>query len=370
MVRDDLVSRRKALQLGAVGVVGVSGLVGEASAVTGTWAWKRHIPTALSDFGSAVLNGQLYIFGGIQTGIGLQATSLAYSYAPSTNTWQSIPNLPEPLWGQCGVAAAGKIFSFGGAPPYAPYNGTPPTDKIFRYQPGDGWTDLTATNGVRCPYPNWAMGGVYNPKDGLIYCFGGGTNVTNRSSAVNHTPKSTNPGRFDETRIWTFNPQNETVVNPDLARMPVAKRWPTAAVATVGGKNYIYAIGGILGLDGTTSTNFRFDPTTKKWASMRPAPKAAYYNTRSNPVINNKIYLTHPFTGSSYLLATYAYNPVTNTYNTNLRPPKYRRIGAGSGVIGNKLYVPGGHTKSTTIKTSTGTLSQHNATAYNEVFTP
>lgn len=363
MVGHDKLSRRRALQLGAAGLAGFSGLAGEASAVTGTWTAKRRLPTALSDFGSAVLGNKLYVFGGIVTGTGLRATNLAYSYTPSSNTWQAIPKLPQSLWGPCGVAAAGKVFSFGGAPPNSPYTtGTPPTDKIFVYRPGDGWTDLTATKGVKCPYPNWAMGGVYNPNDGLIYCMGGGTNVTDRESASTPTPDSSNPGRFDETRIWTFDPEKETVVNPDLARMPQAKRWPTAAIASVGGKSYVYAIGGYLGLKGATNTNFRFDPSTNKWSAMKPTPRAAYYNTRSNPVINNRIYLTHPFTGSSYLLATYAYNPETNTYDTNLRPPKYRRIGAGSGVIANTLYVVGGHTKPA--------KGKHLSTTYNEAFKP
>lgn len=361
-------TRREAMKLGALGA---AGLAGYASATTtsraaaqGAWARKAALPAAQSAAGGGVVNDRLYVYGGIRDGSGLRAVPWTYVYNAGTDRWQKLADMPAALWGNCGVSAAGKLFSFGGAPAYAPYNGTPPTDSVFVYRPGGGWTNLTATKGVRCPYPNWAMSGLYNPTDGLIYCVGGGTNVTSRSSATAHGVRNSNPGRFDESRIWTFDPVAERVVGSDLARMPVAKRWPSVALATVSGKPYVYAVGGYLGVLGPTSSNFRFDPATRRWEVMRPAPRAGYYATRNDPVIDNEVYLTHGLFGTTnagYLLVCHRYDPESNAFETSLPAPSVRRASATDGVIGGTLYVAGGHVKPD---------SFHDCTAANEALTP
>lgn len=322
-----------------------------------SWTTKVSLPRAQSNMGAAVLNDILYIFGGIRTDTGLKTVPDTYGYDPTVGSegqWTQFESMPTSLWGMSGVTANGKVYSFGGAPADSPYmTGTPPTDKIFMLQPGGGWTDLTATKGVRCPYPNWAMSTVYNPSDGLIYCLGGGTSV---AWANDHPTESTDfgasadsAGGFDCRRIWTFDPVTNTVANQRLTLMPAAKRWPVAARVVVNGQACIHAIGGWRGNVGSTSTNYRYNTVTKTVTTMRATPRVGYYAGRNNPVINNQVYLSYQLVGTSYpgsyLRKAVRYNPSTNTYMTLSQAPAPIRIGSGSGIIGNTLYIAGGHTK-------------------------
>ena len=346
---------------------------GEEPAGSG-WVERAPLPVAGSDAGGGVLDGKLYFFGGIETATGLAAVDRTFAYDPMVGTdgrWERLPALPEALWGPCGVATDKALYSFGGAPTNGPYEGgPPPSDTVFRYRPGEGWTDLTDTQGVRCPYPNWVMGGVYNSGDGLIYCVGGGTGAHDAETATDHELDGEVPGTFDESRIWTFDPAREEVTDPDLARMPEAKRWPTVALLDTDDKRYIHAIGGLLGTTGPTDTNFRYDIEASKWESAQPMPQAGTYATHSNPVIDNQAYLTHGMfwegrpTIDRYETVANRYDPASDSFETDLPEPTYRRGGAISGVIDGTLYVVGGHIK------RFDRNGLHDCVAYNEAYTP
>lgn len=337
------------------------------------WRERTPLPVVGSDAGGGVLDGKLHFFGGIETDTGLAAVARTFAYDPTTGSggsWERLPDLPRALWGSCGVATGTKLFSFGGAPTDSPYMGEePPTDAVFRYRPGDGWTDLTETQGVRCPYANWVMGGVYNPDDGLIYCLGGGTGETGTESATDHGAGDL-PGAYDESRLWTFDPRSETVADPDLARMPEAKRWPTAARFDVDGQTYIHAIGGLLGTAGPTDTNYRYDIDAGEWEEMASTPRAGTYATHGNPVIDGRAYLTHGMfwegepTTDRYETVAHRYDPRNDAFETGLAEPTHRRGGATSGVIDGTLYVAGGHIK----RFEQDGL--HDCVAHNEAYTP
>ena len=343
------------------------------SSAVGKWDEKALLPVVQSDAGSGVLDGKLYVYGGIKTAPGLDAVARAFSYDPTDSpagSWRRIEDLPQPLWGNCGIATNTALYSFGGAPQDGPYSGPPPSDAIFKYAPDSGWENLTATQDVRCPYRNWVMKGLYNPADGLIYCLGGGTAVTDRESATDHGDDEEVPGSYDENRIWTYDPETDQVSNPDLARMPTAKRWITVALVEVDGQQYIHAIGGLLGTTGPTNSNFRYDIEAGRWERMEPIPRQGVYATHSNPVIRNQVYLTHGMfwegrsTIDRYKLAAHRYDPVADTFDTELSRPQHLRGGASCGVIDETLYVVGGHLKRFDEE------GLHDAVAYNEAFTP
>ncbi len=337
---------------------------------TGGWAEKAPLPVVGSDAGGGVLDGKLYFFGGIETAVGLDAVARTFAYDPTENDWERLPDLPRALWGLCGVATDDAIYSFGGAPQNSPYTGEPPTDAIFRYRPGEEWENLTESHGVRCPYPNWVMDGLYNAEDDLIYCVGGGTGDWDAETATDHGFDGSVPGTFDERRVWTFDPETERVADPDLARMPEAKRWPTAALFEDDGKQYFHAIGGLLGTTGPTDSNLRYDIEAGEWEWMEPTPRPGTYATHSNPVIDNRAYLTHGMfwegesTIDRYKLLAHRYDPGTDEFETELPEPTHRRGGAVSGVIDGTLYVVGGHIK----RFEQDGL--HDCVPYNEAYTP
>jgi hypothetical protein len=341
---------------------------GAADPETG-WTEQAPLPVVGSDAGGGVLEGKLHFFGGIETGVGLEAVARTFAYDPSAGSggaWERLPDVPEQLWGPCGVATDDALYSFGGAPTDAPYEGGPPSDAIFRYRPGDGWTDLSA----RCPYPNWVMGGVYNPRDGLIYCLGGGTGAHDAETATDYGSDGDVPGTYDERRLWTFDPETERVADADLARMPAAKRWPTVALFSVDGSQYLHAIGGLSGTTGPTDSNFRYDFDTGEFERAQPLPRAGTYATHSNPVIDGQAYLTHGMfwegesTIERYKPIAHRYDPVEDGFETDLPEPTHLRGGATSGVIDGTLYVVGGHIK----RFEQNGL--HDCVAHNEAYTP
>jgi hypothetical protein len=338
------------------------------AAATG-WTEQAPLPVVGSDAGGGVLDGKLHFFGGIETGVGLEAVARTFAYDPTAGSggaWERLPDLPRKLWGPCGVATDDALYSFGGAPTDAPYEGGPPSDAIFRYRPGEGWTDLS----VRCPYPNWVMGGVYNPKDGLIYCLGGGTGAHDAATATDHGSDGDVPGTYDERRLWTFDPESERVADADLARMPAAKRWPTVALFSVDGSQYLHAIGGLSGTTGPTDSNFRYDFETGEFEHAQPLPRAGTYATHSNPVIGGRAYLTHGMfwegesTVDRYKPIAHRYDPVEDGFETDLPEPTHLRGGATSGIIDGTLYVVGGHIK------RFDQNGLHDCVAHNEAYTP
>lgn len=337
----------------------------------GTWSSAPALPRAQSDAAGGVVDGVLYYFGGFTSGVDTDPVSRGYKFDPaagSAGTWSRIPDAPRALWGSCGVAAEGTVYSFGGAPADSPYGGVPPSDEIFGYDPGDGWTDLTAERGVRCPYRNWAMRGVYNSSDGLIYCVGGGTEVTDRESASTHGVGGNRPGTFDESRVWTFDPETEEVVDADLTRLPRAKRWPSVALVSVEGRPCLHAIAGRFGSSGPTDSNFRYDIECDEWSEMTSAPLTGNYGTNSDPVIGNTVYLTHGITLAGelsldiYRPFSHAYDPEEDAFATDVAQPSHPRTGPVDAVIDETLHVVGGHVKRYDRK------NEHDCTTYHEKF--
>ncbi|EMA54251.1 hypothetical protein [Halococcus thailandensis] len=342
----------------------------EAADLDAGWTERAPLPVVGSDAGGGVLDGKLHFFGGIETGVRLEAVARTFAYDPSAGSegdWERLPDLPRKLWGLCGVATDDALYSFGGAPTNAPYEGGPPSDAIFRYRPGDGWTELAAS----CPYPNWVMGGLYNPQDGLIYCVGGGTGDHDAPTATDHGFDGEGvPGTYDERRLWTFDPEADRVADPDLARMPNAKRWPTVALFSVDGDQYLHAIGGLSGTTGPIDSNFRYDITAGEFERAQPLPRAGTYATHSNPVIDGQAYLTHGMfwegesTIDRYKPIAHRYDPTADRFTTDLPKPTHLRGGATSGVVDGTLYVVGGHIK----RFDENDL--HDCVDYNEAYTP
>jgi hypothetical protein len=54
------------------------------------WSYKSPMPTARSHFGTAVVNGMFYVFGGTNRDIEGAQTLAIYTYNPSTDTWRTV----------------------------------------------------------------------------------------------------------------------------------------------------------------------------------------------------------------------------------------------------------------------------------------
>lgn len=332
-----------------------------APAPAGEWTEETPMPVAQSDIASGVVDGIMYCFSGIRSDLHLDATAEGFAYDPTAGDggeWERMPDLPKALWGMCGVSDGERIFAFGGAEKDSPYQtNRPPTDEIFTFEPGDGWTNLTETEDVRCPYGTWVMQGAYNPVDGLIYNVGG---------AVFHDQNYTDESDW----VWTFDPERAEVVDAPLTTLPEQRRWSTVGFVEVDGAPMLHVMAGQG--DDPTARNDRYDIAADAWRPAADVPMPGLYNTHNNPVIDNRIYLTHgllwspdeELTNDSYNLVCWAYDPVTDEWDTELAQPAHRRGGSGLGIIDGTLYLAGGHRK------DYDGNNYHQATTRVESFTP
>ncbi|QCJ46282.1 galactose oxidase [Haloprofundus sp. MHR1] len=319
------------------------------------WRSETPLPLAHSDAGGGVVDGRLLYFGGFDSGVDTNAVAQTFTYEPAEageGTWTRVEDLPKAVWGPCGVTVENRVYSFGGVS--NPAEGeNEPTDDIFVYESGEGWRNLTAESGVRCPYPNWAMGGIYDPESRLVYCVGGGTGDTDAETATNHGTGGTTHWSFDEHRLWTFDPEAEEVVDDSLAQLPEAKRWPTVARVVVDGRTKIHALGGVKSTAGSTDSNFRYDPVDDEWEAATPTPIPGHYATTDNPVIDNQLYLSHglfrengeSLSVDSFRSFCHRYDPVADEFDTSLPDEGTPRVGCVDAVIDGRLYTVAGHVK-------------------------
>lgn len=114
-------------------------------------------------------------------------------------------------------------------------------------------------------------------------------------------------------------------------------------VASVDGK--IYAIGGFIaqGKWVTVGTNEQFDPSTNTWTAKNgmPTPRAFF----AIAACQGKIYCIGGITDfsgfSTFSSVNEAYNPVTNSWETNAPMPT-ARAGVQANVVNGKIYLTGG----------------------------
>jgi len=125
----------------------------DPTAATGSqWTQMTDMPTAREDMGSAVVNGKIYIFGGVDPN-GAGAFNVLEIYNPTTDTWdETKADLPEnKLLGDFGAALNGKIYAIGATNTFAGYPALKPTTAIYEYDPGlDAWATVPAMPWPRC----------------------------------------------------------------------------------------------------------------------------------------------------------------------------------------------------------------------------
>jgi N-acetylneuraminic acid mutarotase len=321
-----VLSNGTSLPAGGAGAVARAGNPSGA----GSWSTAAPMPIYRSEMSAAVLNGKIYVAGGLAgSSPQYEATTDAFqAYDPATNTWAEAPRMPDNLH-HLGIASLdGSIYVTGGYDD-SDFNVDVSATWVFS-SATQTWTQAADMPGPRAAHASVGIGG-------LLYVVGG--------------------VGFNPTALWVYNPATNTW-DASRAPLPTAREHLTAA--QVDGK--LYVIAGRWFGSGNLGTVEVYDPATNTWASRAglPTPRSGL----TSAVLAGRIHVT----GGEDLgsLDTYyqheVYDPATNTWATFPRMPTARH-GLASGAATGKWYVIGGG-----LQASGGTYSTLSNLV--EVFTP
>jgi serine/threonine protein kinase/N-acetylneuraminic acid mutarotase len=196
------------------------------------WRALADAPTARLMSAWTVLDGKIWIFGGLRAGTALDTVE---SYDPRTGAWQTEPSLPIALHHAAATTYRGEVVVIGGAND----NIAQGSNKVFVLRDGR-WAELPSLSHARAA-PAVAVVG-----DKLIV-----TGGQNDKKIVPQTEV------FDGTS-WT-----------QAADMPT----PREHSGAVSDGRYFYVVGGrFLGPDKNSAAFDRFDPQSGEWTTLPDTP--------------------------------------------------------------------------------------------------
>jgi N-acetylneuraminic acid mutarotase len=286
-----------------------------------TWTRKADMPTARWVLSTAVVDGKIYVIGGIG------GPTKVEEYDPVTDTWTEKADIPTGRVFHTSSAVNGKIYTIGGSTAWL---GGRTLATVEEYDPAtDTWTQKMDMPTVRDSLSTSVV-------DGKIYAIGGWRNGLHISTVEEYDPA---------TDIWTKK-----------ADMPTARQ--ALATNVVDGK--IYAFGGVPEIAWAAfSTVEVYDPVTDTWSKKGDMPQPRSFSTA---VLNDKIYA---FGGNSRrggppLSEVFQYDPATDLWTEKDDMP-VRLLGMTTSTVGNKIYIIGGTSASYPFSTYLSTVWEYDA---------
>ncbi len=202
------------------------------------WRTLPDAPTARLMMASTVLDGKIWIIGGIRHGAALDTVE---SYDPQTGQWQTQQALPIPLHHATAATYRGQVVVIGGASDDI----AQASNRVF-VMTGGSWTELPSLQHARA-------GAAAAVADDKLVVVGG----QNEKQIVPQTEV------FDG-QSWT-----------QAADLPT----PREHLAAVSDGVYVYTVGGrFLAADKNSAAFERFDPASGEWVRLvdMPTPRGSY----------------------------------------------------------------------------------------------
>jgi N-acetylneuraminic acid mutarotase len=297
----------------------------DATGTSIVWEAIAPAPVDRAEALTATIAGKLYVFGGFSGSAGPIVRSDVYD--PITNAWSRLPDLPRRLT-HAGVAVDGHDVYFAGG-----YIGTGPgyeqqfgTNEVWRFNVD------TREYTRMVDLPTELAGGGLVALGRQLHYFGG-NNASRNDVAVHYVLN------LDNATAWT-----------SAAALPSGRSH--LGYATLNGQ--IYAIGGQFGNDAALTTQnlvHVWDPASPgAWTRLANLPAATSHIASSTFVAGNRIIVAggerdhEDPTG-----AVFAYDALTNTWDTLTPLPAERFSGAARAIEG-VLYFTGGSSLKTTYR--------------------
>ena len=284
------------------------------------WEEMEPIPTPRGLMTSCVLDGDIYVMGGINSPFGTP-TAIVEVYDPQTNTWNTnIPDLPVPLLRASSGVINGKIYVTGGHHQNI-WGGAVAT--VYEFDPADGgsWTTKASMLKPRFYHETEIV-------DNKMYVMGG------RSEDA--------PGPIDNT-IEMYDPITDTWT------FKTSMQGARAAFSSEVIDGKIYVLGGSQ-FDTMYAEVEIYDPQTDTWSNGEDMPKGRTWH--GSGMIGDSIFVFGGATEVNYigfpLNETWKYHASSGWENIQLDIPEMKSAFAYASVFdGNNnqcLYAIGGAT--------------------------
>ena len=307
-----------------------------AGQVPGEWVKLAPFPEPAEELYGVAAAGKLYVFGGLAPG--WIPRGLVFEYDPATDKWTRKKPMALPSHHVAVTELGGKIYAFGGfVPPPAGPPAWVPIDSAWEYDPAaDAWKALA-------PMPTKRGSPVAAAVAGRIYVIGGASTHPGSTEPAVHPAR---PHRALGT-VEEYDPATNTW----RARSPMPTARNHAAIGVAGGK--IYVIGGRLGaafisVASNTDVVEEYDPATDQWGAIKarmPTPRSAV----AWGVHGGRIYVAGGEHQDDRQMAAFrtleAYDPAANRWTVLPRMPVPRHGLAGA-VIGQRLHLVSGDVQS------------------------
>jgi N-acetylneuraminic acid mutarotase len=276
------------------------------SAKGDTWTELAEMPTARYNHCSAVVNGKIYVIGGI--GKNNKNLFRVEEYDPAAKTWMRKADIPGEGRALASASVVGdKIYVISG------FLGGALSPTVQEYDPKtDTWERKSDIPTARCYFSTSVV-------DGKIYAIGG-ANV------------AFGPGL---PQVEEYDPASDTwTKKKDMPN-------PRSLLSTAAVEGKIYAMGGWQVGQPTTALVEEYDPKTDTWTTKASMPMAR--SVFSVTVVNGKIYAMGGVLNDVLLDAVDMYHPENNKWETKTSMPAGREHHTSCAVDG-RIYVMGGTT--------------------------
>ncbi|HYZ52892.1 MAG TPA: protein kinase [Streptosporangiaceae bacterium] len=272
--------------------------------LAGGWRWGHESPFPVQQVPAAVLDGRIWVAGGLTTEE--SATPKTEFYDPTSDTWAPGPALPVPLHHAMMVTYHHTLMVIGGFTPQGgKMMGAASARVLSLNKAQNGWTD-----GPRLHFARGA--GAAAVVGNKIVVVGGRTGLTEKPIA---------PTEVYDGTSWH-----------DAAKIPITGDHVGAA----SDGTYLYAVGGRkVSVGHNTAAVQRFDPATGQWTQLKAMPSAA--SDLGAAVIDGQLVTVGGESPGSVFTTVRAYNLATSTWSSlpNLAAARH---GAAVTAIGNTLY--------------------------------
>lgn len=284
-------------------LMSIFGLIGCSEAnYTKNWSAGNDMPTARSEMTSTLLNGKIYVIGGIRL---WGSTDKVEAYDVKNNTWEKLPRLPKKL-NHIGIASDGeKIYVSGG---FLNMRQTDFANTLYAFNvKSKSWSSL-----AEMPDSRGAHFMIF--RKGQLHLFGG----------------------RQHKEVWTYSIDSNTWKEDEITPIPELRDH----INVLQDENHLYIVGGRQS-GKVKAACWQYNFESRKWTTFSHIPTARGGQTAA--LINKQIHIIggEDLNTSTTFSEHNVYDLSSDTWQINNNLPTARH-GLTSEIYNGKWYIIGG----------------------------